>query len=383
MVFLTIFGKSSETEKEGSVSGFSRRPLALFGIALWAALGSGCMNESKMENPARTEAATPATSQPNEEMQAVLQQFAQLGDQPFAGLTAREARAQPTLADAVRALRESRGEDTAPEPVARVKNLRIAGADATVALPARLYWPQGQGPFPVVVYYHGGDFVTGNLDDYDSSARALANAARALVISVHYRQGPEHRFPAAHEDAYAAYRWALANAESLGGDPRRVALAGEGAGGNLAAAVALRIRDQPLQQLPLYQVLIYPIVDHAFDSPSQQQNRDSQPLDTPRLRWAYGKYLNSAADGADRMFSVLRADLAGLPPATVITADIDPLRSEGAAFARSLEAAGVAVDYRNYRGVTHDFFGMGAVLLEARQAVDQAGEGLRAAFLRP
>lgn len=362
----------------------STRLVLLFGIALWVATSSGCMNESKVENPSREEAAAAApVSKPTQEMQDVLMQFARLGGEPITGLTASEARARPTMADAVAALQKSRGESTAPERVARVKELHIPSADPSIMLPVRVYWPQGQGPFPVVVYYHGGGFVIGDLDSYDSSARALTNAAHALVVSVHYRQGPEHRFPAAHEDAYAAYTWVLKHADTLGGDSRRVALAGEGAGGNLAAAVALRARNQPLQQLPLYQVLIYPITDYAFDSPSQQQHPDSWPLSTPMLRWYYGKYLTSPGDGAQPMFSVLRADLAGLPPATVITADIDPLHSEGAAFAQSLEAAGVAVDYRNYRGVTHDFFGMGAVLLEARQAVDQAAEGLRAAFSQP
>ncbi len=360
----------------------SRRLVPWLGIAVWLAMSSGCMNESKVENPSRTEAvaATTPASKPNKEMQAVLLQLARLGGQPITTLTASEARAQPTAADAVKALLQSRGENTAPEPVARVKNLHIPSADESDSLPVRIYWPQGQGPFPIVVYYHGGGFVIGDLDSYDSSARALTNAAHAIVVAVHYRQGPEHRFPAAHEDAYAAYRWVLAHAETLDGDPKRVALAGEGAGGNLAAAVTLRARSQPLQQLPLYQVLIYPITDYAFDSPSQQQNLDSWPLNTPMLRWYYGKYLTSPADGAQRMFSVLRADLAGLPPATIITAGIDPLRSEGEAYAQSLQAAGVAVDYRNYPGVTHEFFGMGAVLLEARQAVDQAAEGLRTAF---
>ena len=358
----------------------SRRLVPLLGIAVWVAMSSGCMNESKVENPSRTETATTPANRPNKEMQAVLLQLARLGGQSITTLTASEARAQPTVAEAVKALLQSRGESTRPEAVARVKNLRIPSADESVSMPVRIYWPQGQGPFPIVVYYHGGGFVIGDLDSYDSSARALTNAAHAIVVAVHYRQGPEHRFPAAHEDAYAAYRWVLAHAETLDGDPKRVALAGEGAGGNLAAAVTLRARSQPLQQMPLYQVLIYPITDYAFDTPSQQQNPDSRPLNTPMLRWYYGKYLTSPADGAQRMFSVLRADLAGLPPATIITAGIDPLRSEGEAYAESLQAAGVAVDYKNDPGVTHEFFGMGAVLLEARQAVDQAAEGLRTAF---
>lgn len=363
----------------------STRLAPLFGIAMWVLMTSGCMNESKVDMPPETSAvpgtsAIEATSKPNAEMQQVLQQLALLGGEKITGLTAREARAQPTAADAVNALLKSRNESTRPETVARVENRSMASADKSVQLPLRIYWPQGEGPFPLVVYYHGGGFVIGDLDTYDSSARALTNAAHAIVVSADYRQGPEHRFPAAHDDAYAAYQWTLAHAASLNGDGSKIAVVGESAGGNLAAWVAIHARDLHLQQMPLYQVLIYPITNYAFDSPSEQQNRYSKPLNTAMLRWFYDKYLSSPADGVKPMFSVMRAELAGLPPATVITADIDPLRSEGQAYAESLKAAGVAVDYRNYPGVTHEFFGMGAVLLEARQAVDQAGTALRGAF---
>jgi acetyl esterase len=359
----------------------STRLMPLFGIAMWVLMTSGCMNESKMEVDQPPIAVTvQPMSKPNAEMQEVLYQLARLGWQPLPTLTAREARAQPTATDAVKALLKSRNESIKPEAVKRVENLTIPGADESVQIPIRVYWPQGEGPFPIVVYYHGGGFVIADLDTYDASARALVNAAHAIVVSVHYRQGPEHRFPAAHDDAYAAYRWTLAHAESLNGDPKRIAVAGESAGGNLAAAVAIRARNSRLQQMPVYQVLIYPVTNYAFDSPSQQQNRDTRPLNTQMLRWFYDKYLTEPADGREPVFSILQADMEGLPPATVITADIDPLRSEGQAYAQSLAAAGVPVDYKNYKGVTHEFFGMGAVLLEARQAVDQAATGLRAAF---
>lgn len=360
------------------------RLVPLFGIAMWVLMTSGCMNESKVDMQSSStvmESKIKSADQPTVEMQEVLYQLAKLGGRPIEKLTASEARKQPTTADAVNALLKSRNQSTKPEPVARVESRSMPSADKTQQLPLRIYWPQGQGPFPLVVYYHGGGFVIGDLDTYDSSARALTNAAQAIVVSVGYRQGPEHRFPAAHDDAYAAYQWTLAHAESLNGDGRKVAVAGEGAGGNLAAAVAIHTRNLHLQQMPLYQVLIYPITNYAFDSPSEQQNTDSWPLNTAMLHWFYGKYLTGPADGVKPMFSVMRADLAGLPPATVITADIDPLRSEGKAYAESLQAAGVSVDYKNYRGVTHEFFGMGAVLLEARQAVDQAGSALRTAFL--
>lgn len=363
----------------------SARLVPFFGIAIWVLMTSGCMNESKVDMPTDTEAmsgtsAIASTGKPNAEMQEVLYQLARLGGEPIETLAAREARAQPTAADAVKALLKSRNEGTKPEAVARIENRSMPSADNLQQIPLRIYWPQGEGPFPLVVYYHGGGFVIGNLDSYDSSARALTNAAHAIVVSADYRQGPEHRFPAAHDDAYAAYKWTLAHAESLNGDGSRVAVAGESAGGNLAASVAIRARNLHLQQMPVYQVLIYPITNYAFNSPSEQQNPHSRPLNTAMLRWFYDKYLTGPADGVKPMFSVMRADLAALPPATVITADIDPLRSEGQAYAESLKAAGVPVDYRNYAGVTHEFFGMGAVLLEARQAVDQAGTALRGAF---
>jgi acetyl esterase len=313
---------------------------------------------------------------PNAQMQAVLDELAALGIRPIDSLSAKEAREQPTLADAVQVLRMKQGKQA--EPVARVEDRMIAGAGGE--LPIRIYWPQGDGPLPVVVYYHGGGWVLADLDTYDASARALANAAGAIVISAHYRQAPEHKFPAAHDDAFTAYLWALANAEYLEGDPNRVAVAGESAGGNLAAAVALRARNERIPQ-PVHQLLVYPVTNCAFDTPSQQQNYDARPLSTPMLSWFYEKYLSTPTDGANPVFSILRTpDLTGLPPATIITADIDPLRSEGEAYAQRLQHAGVQVDCRNYEGVTHEFFGMGAVVDAAREAVAQAGTNLRRAF---
>lgn len=318
----------------------------------------------------------PATA--DAQMQAVIDELATLGARPVDSLSAKEAREQPGAADAVRALLLKQGRSTEPEAVDRVEDRLIAGAGGE--LPIRIYWPHGSGPFPVIVYYHGGGWVVADLDSYDSSARALTNAAHAIVVSAHYRQAPEHKFPAAHDDAFTAYLWALANAEFLEGDPNRVAVAGESAGGNLAAAVAIRARDERIQ-MPVHQALIYPVTNCAFDTPSQQQNYDAKPLNTPMLSWFYEKYLVSPADSANPMFSILRTpDLSGLPRATVITADIDPLRSEGEAYAQRLQHAGVAVDYRNYEGVTHGFFGMGAVVDVAQQAVAQVAAGLDRAF---
>jgi acetyl esterase/lipase len=222
--------------------------------------------------------------------------------------------------------------------------------------------------------------VIANLDTYDASPRALANAAQAVVVSTHYRQAPEHKFPAAHDDTWAAYEWVLKNAASFNGDPKRVALAGESAGGNMAASIAMMARDRKVQ-MPVHQLLVYPVANHAFDTTSYQENANAKPLGKAGMQWFFGHYLKAISDGANPRVSILRAaNLAGLPPATVITAQIDPLRSEGEAYAKKLKDAGVAVKYQNYDGVTHEFFGMGAVVDTAKQAVQLAGSELRAAF---
>ena len=322
-------------------------------------------------------AAASAQSTPNARMQAVLNQLAALGARPLDTLTTQQARAQATPADAVRALLTWEGASTAPEAVGSVVERTFPGPAGPV--PISIYTPAGNGPFPVVLYIHGGGWVIADRKVYDSSARALTNAAGAIVVSTDYRLAPENKFPAAHDDTFAAYQWVRANARQFNGDPTRVAVIGESAGGNMAASISIRARAQSVP-LPLYQVLIYPVTNYAFDTPSQGANQDAAPLSTKGLRWFYERYFNNPAEAANPVFSVLRADLRGLPAATVITADIDPLRSEGAAYAQRLTEAGVAVDLRNYPGVTHEFFGMGAVLDEAKQAVAQAATGLRRAF---
>ncbi len=322
-------------------------------------------------------AAASAPAQPNDQMQAVLTSLASLKPKPITELSAAEARKQPSPADAVKALLKKRGESTAPEPVGRVVNRTIKGPGGSI--PVRIYTPKGQGPFPVVVYYHGGGWVIADLDTYDASPRAIANLANAVVVSSHYRQGPEHRFPAAHQDAFAAYKWALANAKSLKGDPARVAVMGESAGGGLAGAVSLMARDSGVQ-LPVHQVLVYPIAGYDLNAPSYRENADAKPLNKPMMAWFFEQYLGSPADGRNPLLDLVHADLKGLPPATVINAQIDPLRSEGEQLAKALEAAGVATEQKTYAGVAHEFFGMGAVVDEAKEAQQAAAEGLKKGF---
>lgn len=353
-------------------------------IATIAWIGCSKSNDSEpatdttaaMMAPPEARPAVPG--QPDAEMQAVLDAHAALGPKPLETLTAAEARKGPSPADAVMALLRKQGKSTTPEAVGKVVNRTIPGAGGPI--PVRIYWPKGDGPFPVIVYYHGGGWVIANLDTYDGSARALTNAANAIVISSHYRQGPEHKFPAAHDDAWAAYQWSVKNAASLKGDTARIAVAGESAGGNLAAFVTLMARDQKTK-LPVHQLLVYPIANHDVDSPSYRENADAKPLSKAGMQWFFRNYLKSEADGADWRISLLRVeDVRGLPPTTVILAQIDPLRSEGQAYADKLTAAGVDVQVKRFDGVTHEFFGMGAVHPKAKQAVADAAARLRASF---
>ncbi len=309
--------------------------------------------------------------------QEVIDQIAAQGPPPNV-LTPQEARQGPSVRDAALAVAKKRGLSTDPEPVGRVMDTTIPGPGGP--LPTRVYTPAGTGPFPVVVYFHGGGWVLYNKDVYDASARGLTNGAKAVVISVDYRQGPEHRFPAAHDDAYAAYRYVLANAAQFGGDPKRVAVAGESAGGNLAAAVCLRAKAEGAPQ-PIYQLLVYPITNFAFDTASYQENAEAVPLSKPAMQWFFRYYLSSPQDGANPQVSPLRApNLSGLAAATVITDEIDPLRDEGEAYAQRLRDAGVAVKSMRYTGVMHEFFSMPMVIAKAKQAQAMASADLRAAF---
>jgi acetyl esterase/lipase len=221
---------------------------------------------------------------------------------------------------------------------------------------------------PGIVYYHGGGWVIATVDTYDFSARALAAKTGSVVVSVEYRKGPEFRFPTAHNDAFAAYRWVRENAASLKIDAGRIAVAGESAGGNLAAAVCLMARDAGVP-LPKHQLLVYPIARYDMNTPSYQQYANAMPLNKPLMQWFFANYLNSPADGQSPLISLVNAqNLQGLPPATVINAEIDPLQSEGQEYAAKLKAAGVPVTSKVYVGVTHEFFGMSSVVPQAQDA---------------
>lgn len=319
----------------------------------------------------------------DKDMLAVLKKLGELGAKPIESRSVAEARSQPTPADAVKAVLKDRGKD----PVALMAAMKVSKKDVTYPTAGgtqamRLYTPEnaGAGPLPVIVYYHGGGWVIADIDTYEASAMALAKKSNAIVASVEYRRAPENKFPAAHQDSFAAYQWVLANAGQFGGDAARVAVAGESAGGNLAANVAILARDQKVQQ-PVHMLIVYPVAGTDMTTPSYIANQNAMPLSKGAMGWFVDKVLATSDDAKSPMLNLTTmADLKGLPSATVITDSIDPLMSEGKMLADKLKAAGVTTTYKNYEGVTHEFFGMGAVVPQAEAAEDLAAQDLKAAF---
>ncbi len=303
--------------------------------------------------------------------QAVLEQMAEAGLPPLGSVSVEETRQGMVAATAA-------GEE--PEPVAKVEDRSIPGPGGQI--PVRIYTPQGSGPFPVLVYFHGGGWVIGNVDTHDPTCRTLTNAAGCVVVSVDYRLAPEHKFPAAVDDCYAATQWVAANAAAINGDSSRIAIGGDSAGGNLTAVVAIEAREQGGPPL-VFQLLVYPVTDYSFSTPSYQDNADGYLLTKDSMVWFWDHYLRTEADGQDHRASPLRAsDLTGLPPALVITAEYDPLRDEGEAYAARLQESGVSVTCTRYDGMIHGFYGLTAVVDQARKAVEESVAALRASFAR-
>lgn len=219
------------------------------------------------------------------------------------------------------------------------------------------------------------------IDTYDAGARALALGAKAIVVSVEYRKGPESKFPAAHDDAFAAYKWVMMHASQIGGDSSRMALAGESAGGGLAVATAVAIRDAKLS-MPKFVLSVYPIAQADTETASYKENAAAKPLSRPMMEWFFKQYTRTPADAMDPRINLVSADLTGLPPVMIINAQIDPLRSDGEMLEKRLKSAGVRVERIVYSGVTHEFFGMGAVLAKAKDAESAASKALASALTK-
>ncbi len=320
------------------------------------------------------------------DMQGIIDQFTKFKAPPIENLSPGNARNTPTLKNAVEEIASqstlTRTMNVAmpamPEPVESIEHILIPGkADEILA---RVYKPNTDKNLPVIVYFHGGGWVIANLDVYEASCRALCNAVEAIVVSVAYRQAPENKFPAAVEDAYAATQWVIHNAAQIGGDPSRVAVAGESAGGNLAAVVCQIAKEQD-GQMPVAQLLVYPVTDARGGYPSYAENTDSAPLKTAMLLWFFKHYLENDSQKTNKYVSpILSEDLTGLPPTIIITAEFDPLRDEGEAYAQKLVDAGVSVKSQRYDGVSHEFFGLAGAVGKAKDALNFATEGLQKVF---
>ncbi|MBN2320965.1 MAG: alpha/beta hydrolase [Acidobacteria bacterium] len=300
---------------------------------------------------------------------AVLDQMAKAGNLSVEALSVEEAR------QASAALAEMQGN---AEPVARVEDRMLPGPGGDI--PARIYVPSGEEPLPVLLYFHGGGWVLGDLESSDGLCRILANAAGCIVVSVDYRLAPEHPFPAAIDDAYYATEWAAANAPVFGGDPSRIAVCGDSAGGNLAAVVAMIARDRGEPAIK-FQLLIYPATDAACNTPSYSENAEDYFLTKAAMQWFWNHYLRNETDRSHPHASPLRAtNLAGLPRALVITAEFDPLRDEGEQYAERMRAAGTPVQLIRYDGMIHGFYTMSGMIDRGRTAVQQSAESLRNAL---
>jgi len=305
------------------------------------------------------------------QIQKVLEVMATLDLKPIEAMTPQEARVQMEQMAASR--------KAEPLPVARVENRSMPGPAG--AIPLRIYWPNADGIRPAIVYYHGGGHVIGSLDSHDLVARNLCGGAEAVVVSVDYRMGPEHRFPAAVDDSFAALEWVHANAASLGADPARLGVHGDSAGANLAAVVAIIARDKGGPQLRL-QSLVYPVADFRMGSASYKKfAAGCGILTADAMRWFRDHYLRTADDATDwRASPVLAPDLNGVAPAIVIAAECDVLHDEGLAYSERLKVAGVPVERHEYAGMIHAFFGMMPAVDDAMNAQRAVWAAFKQAF---
>ena len=337
-------------------------------------------------------APTFAAPAPDAGMKKVLDQFKAYQPVPLAQLTPGNARNESPIQRAYLEVLDETDNDVFPET--QISHRAIPGLNGKGQILVRFFKPANAGnePLPMVVYFHGGGFVIANINVYAPSCRAIANKANVIVASVAYPLAPENPFPAAPQAAYAATQYLTKNAKYLGADPNRVAVMGESAGGNLATVVCMMAKDRG-GLMPKHQVLIYPYMMNSLKLsnstlynryPSYYINRDALPLNKAVGQWFWKYYPGKNAKGLPlRYQEPIKASVnqvRGLPPATVITAQIDPLQSEGNDYATKLKAAGVPVRYQYYKGVTHEFFGMGKVVPQADDAQNFVASGLKSAF---
>ena len=362
---------------------FSPRASLIAIAAMSVAVSSSALAQSARSAAAAPPPPPPAMAmQPAKaapDMQTVLDQLAALGGKPIETLTPAVARTQPSAADAAKQVMIKHGLAATPDATVTTRDIPY-GSDAQQF--ARVYKPAAlvnAKNLPVIVYYHGGGWVIATVDTYDAAPRLLAKQLGAIVVSVEYRHAPEFKFPAQHDDAAAAYRWTLQNAASWGGDPRKIAVAGESAGGNLAVATAIYARDNRLTT-PLHIVSVYPIANSSMTLPSRMDSANAKPLNGAMLKWFGHYYQTTPADAQDPRLNLVKANLRGLPPTTIINAQIDPLRSDGETLAAAMRKAGDRVEQRTFPGVTHEFFGMGMVVRGAQDANTLAIARLKAAF---
>ncbi|NKB48649.1 MAG: alpha/beta hydrolase fold domain-containing protein [Alphaproteobacteria bacterium] len=293
---------------------------------------------------------------------------------PLNQLPPTEARA------AYRRFIESRNYD--PDPVARVEDREIDGPHGPI--PLRIFWPANTpgGPLPVFVFYFGGGFVIGSIESREPQCRKIANETGCIVVAPYYRQAPEHKFPAAHDDAWAAAQWVAANATALGGDPVRLAVGGDSAGANMTAVIAQQARKVSTFNIAL-QVLVYPSTDFFFtlDLPSYALLDEPYFLTRQQIDWYHEQFLPDDVDRGDlRLGPALAKDFSRLPPALIITAEFDPLRDDGKHYGDLLSAAGVPVEYTCYDGMIHGFFHYGKTIDAATTSLAQVIDALRRAF---
>tara|TARA_Y100001936_G_scaffold249684_1_gene300622 strand:- start:2288 stop:3217 length:930 start_codon:yes stop_codon:yes gene_type:complete len=276
-----------------------------------------------------------------------------------------------------RRMQEAQPRIPGPE-IGSIADIKIQGTHGNI--PIRIYTPEGTGPFPIAMWFHGGGWVIGNIETNDSTCRALAKESESIIISVDYKLAPENKFPIPFDDCYEATCWAYENAHTFNGNEKKLAVAGASAGGNLAAAVSLKARDENRPSI-IHQTLVYPVTDYNFSYSSYEECKEGYGLEYDTMVYFWDSYLSKAEDQYNPYAVPMRAStLNNLPPAFILTVEYDPLRDEGEAYATALEAANVKVKYSLYEGMIHAFFNAGVPFDKTWDAISEVCSELKKAF---